>query len=248
MFSLWLRAGYLPMGVWGGHDDALFLRLARNLGQGQWLGPYDQLTLAKGAFFPVFLLLGKASGLPLKLVEHLLYVLTAMLAATTVLRLTGMRWLAAMVALVLVFSPVPWMFEGGSRVTREPIYQVMTLAILLISVRYFLLDNTRPAVGLVLGVLGGCYWLTREEGVWLLPSLAILLLPCVLRLGRKCILQVMAGVGGRPAADGIPARRIPRAGDECQCGQLVPLRYFSKQRFSLWPVRRCLRFAGAHRA
>ena len=196
LFSLWLRAGYLPMGVWGGHDDALFLRLARNLGQGQWLGPYDQLTLAKGAFFPVFLLLGKASGLPLKLVEHLLYVLTAMLAATTVLRLTGMRWLAAMVALVLVFSPVPWMFEGGSRVTREPIYQVMTLAILLISVRYFLLDNTRPAVGLVLGVLGGCYWLTREEGVWLLPSLAILLLPCVLRLGRNVFCKSWPALAG----------------------------------------------------
>lgn len=91
--SLWLRAGYLPLGVWGGHDDALFLRLARNVGQAQWLGPYDQMTLAKGAFFPLFLLLGKASGLPLKLVEHLLYVLLAVLAATTVFRVSGQRWL-----------------------------------------------------------------------------------------------------------------------------------------------------------
>ena len=39
----------------------------------------------------------------------------------------------------------------------------------------------------MLGLLGGCYWLTREEGAWLLPSLAILALPFVLRLGRNLL-------------------------------------------------------------
>jgi len=187
LFSLWLRAGYLPLGVWGGHDDALFLRLARNMSQAQWLGPYDQMTLAKGAFFPLFLLLGKASGLPLKLVEHVLYVLLAVLAATTVFRLTRMRWLAAAVAVVLLFSPVPWMFEGGSRVTREPLYQALTLAILLVTIRYFLIDPARVSIGLALGLLGGCYWLTREEGAWLLPSIAVLLLPRLARTGRSLL-------------------------------------------------------------
>ena len=196
LLSIWLRAGYLPAGVWGGHDDALFLKLARNLGQGRWLGPYDQLTMAKGPFFPVFLLFGKASGLPLKLVEHIFYVLFAMMAAVTTYRLTGRRWLSAAVTVALLLSPVPWMFEGGSRITREPLYQVMTFAILLVSTRYFLLGDSKPSTGLALGVLGGSYWLTREEGAWLLPALAILVLPCMFRIGRSVVRKAWMTVTG----------------------------------------------------
>ncbi len=37
------------------HDDLLFIRLAQNLAQGQWLGPYDNLTLSKGPFYPLWI-------------------------------------------------------------------------------------------------------------------------------------------------------------------------------------------------
>src|SRR5437879_2312228 len=33
------------------HDDLLFVRLAEYLQGGRWLGAYDNLTLAKGAFY-----------------------------------------------------------------------------------------------------------------------------------------------------------------------------------------------------
>ena len=49
------------------HDDALFVRLATHVAAGDWLGPYDQLTLAKGAGYPVFIALAWLAGIPLKL-------------------------------------------------------------------------------------------------------------------------------------------------------------------------------------
>jgi hypothetical protein len=55
------------------HDDQLFIRLAASLIQGQWLGEYDNLTLAKGAFYPIWVALSFWLGVPLVLAQHLLY-------------------------------------------------------------------------------------------------------------------------------------------------------------------------------
>lgn len=169
--SLWLRAAYPTLGVWAPSDDGLFIRLAR---ADRWLGDYDSLTLAKGAFFPLFLALNKVCGFPLKLFEHALYLLASLLAAHAAARLADRRRLFLPAFAVLALSPVPWMFEGGSRVTREPLYQILSLALVALAALYLLGDRMRFRLGLGLGLVGGCYWLTREEGVWLLPALAVL--------------------------------------------------------------------------
>ena len=48
VFSLWLRTGFpthaISIAI---YDDELFVRAARYLGAGEWLGPYDNLTLAE---------------------------------------------------------------------------------------------------------------------------------------------------------------------------------------------------------
>jgi hypothetical protein len=87
------------------------------------------------------------------------------------------------------------MFESGSRVTREPLYLCLTVAVVCLSAHYFLLPSRRRWLGLVLGLIGGCYWLTREEGIWLLPMLAVIALPWLhgvvgnLRAGRTALLK-----------------------------------------------------------
>ena len=72
--SLWIRSGFAltAMPVYK-HDDELFVRLAHYLAAGQWLGPYDNLTLAKGTFYPMFIAASFWASVPLKIAEHLLY-------------------------------------------------------------------------------------------------------------------------------------------------------------------------------
>ena len=54
---MWLRSAVLVhANGQAAYDDFLFVRLAYRLGAGLWLGPYDQLTLAKGMGCPAFLL------------------------------------------------------------------------------------------------------------------------------------------------------------------------------------------------
>jgi hypothetical protein len=60
--KLWVSRG---QGVYAlgsaGHDDHLFIQLAEYLVNGDWLGPYNQLTLAKGAAYPLFIAARSAS-------------------------------------------------------------------------------------------------------------------------------------------------------------------------------------------
>ena len=56
VLKLWLTRG---QGVFAlgsaGHDDRLFIELAQHLIRGEWLGPYNELTLAKGPFYSLFI-------------------------------------------------------------------------------------------------------------------------------------------------------------------------------------------------
>jgi hypothetical protein len=181
LLSLWLRAGYPAFGIWAAYDDALFLRLA----QSSWLGDYDALTLAKGAFFPIFLTMTKTLGLPLKLSEHAIYLAASFFIARIVGEIAGRRWLFVPIFAVLALSPLPWMMEGGARVTREPIYQTLTLAVFALGAAYLMLKPAHRRLGVLWGIAGGCYWLTREEGVWILPALFVLAAPLLAGVVRQ---------------------------------------------------------------
>jgi len=117
--SLWLRSA-VPVFAIGeaGHDDFLFVRLAYYLGSGSWLGPYNNLTLAKGVGYPAFILAAFGAGVPLKIAEQLLYLGACGFSAWLVRRLSGRRWLPFVLFAVLAFSPLMWTAELA-RVVRE---------------------------------------------------------------------------------------------------------------------------------
>lgn len=194
LLSLYIRMAF-PLVAIGGtrHDEELFLRLAAALGQGQWLGAYDNLTHAKGIGFPVFLMLNRLTGLPLKFTEHVLYLATALLLASTLGRLFRSRWYAVLAFALVAFSPVPWYPDVGGRVVRENFYVGVTLLMFGLAIRCWVLPRQAPSpmagdlaqpkhlpdnwsLLLWLGLVGGVYWLTREEGVWMAPSMAVLAL------------------------------------------------------------------------
>lgn len=181
LVSLWLRHAF-PVFALGPvmHDDALFVKLAGHICSGNWLGPYDNLTLAKGAGYPAFLCASHLAGVPLKMAEHGLYLVAAVYFAWVVGRLLDSRAVMVVLVAVLAFNPVFWAPEIGGRVIRENLYQGLSLLLLALCMHAYvtpwkgLLSPRRIGVLCALGVVGAVYWLTREEGVWLLPAIAVL--------------------------------------------------------------------------
>jgi len=176
LLFVWLMSNVPVVAIpQAGYDDALFVRLAKNLLTGQWLGPYDNLTLAKGPFFSGWIALGWIAGLPILVSEGLAYGLSCWLL------IRGLRpWLrseavAFAIFLVILFNPMTYSV-GQLRIMREGIYVPLTLLIFALVVWWFRCRNRSPALraGLAaaLGAVIGMFWCTREEGVWILPTLA----------------------------------------------------------------------------
>lgn len=186
--SLWIRMAF-PVAAFGSamHDDQLFVRLAAEIGMGNWLGNYNNLTHAKGIGYPLFLLANHAVGLPLKFSEHLLYLLAALFFSAAVCRINQSRTAGWLIFIVLAFTPVAWMAGATGRVMREGLYTPESLALLAFGLYCWVLPHAKPNAPSHLwfsstnwklhtsfGLVAGLFWLTREEGVWLAPPMLVM--------------------------------------------------------------------------
>jgi hypothetical protein len=182
-----------------GHDDALYMRLATSIATATWLGGFDQFTLMKGPGYPVFLAISSISGLPLTATHALFQISAVAVTAWSVFRLTESRTLSIVTFLLLAFHPVAFLPEM-QRVIRDQIYWGQTLMIFSLFAVLMFAPPRRHVLSLLLGAFVGSIlgwaWLTREEGIWFLPGLGLLLAgailtaapsrPRLLSLGQAC--------------------------------------------------------------
>lgn len=185
-------------------DDTLFVRLAQNILNGVWLGPYDKFTLLKGPFYPLWIAFAHALNIPLLLSERLLYIVAC--AAFTLAVRPKLKYAAASFALYLVLLYQPMTYTAHvERVLREGIYPALTLLILAGAIGLGLRAGqaTRRQIpwAILLGLSLGAFWITREEGIWIFPALALLAGWIVFDLWRRKFAgwQRVAGAWGMAA-------------------------------------------------
>ncbi len=163
---LWARADFI-------HDDLLFVRLANHLLQFSWLGPYDNLTLVKGPFYPLWIAFSFLAGIPLLLSQHLLYIAACLVADQALRPIIRPAARLALFALLL-FNPATSSFPLTC-VLRDALYPGLTLLMTAATIGLFV--RRRAPVrslcswALMAGLATTAFWLTREEGVWMLPFL-----------------------------------------------------------------------------
>ena len=166
----------LPVSIYTGavHDDALFWGNAYQIVSGNWLGAYNQMTLAKGPGFPLFLAANAVLGIPITLLIALLYLFACWLIANT-LRAMGLnKYLVLSIFVVILFHPA--LFPLG--IIRDNIYPALSLIIIsgVIRLVFAPQQHDRRLVSIVpYGLVLGFFWITREEGIWIVPGLLILL-------------------------------------------------------------------------
>ncbi len=174
---LWLVDVYELMATWTPHDDYLFIRLAKNLLSGEWLGPYNQVTLIKGPMYPLFIAASHLAGIPLLLSQQLLYSFACVLAISALRPLSANRYLLMACFALLLFNPFLYNYPVPGRAFREG----FSISLVLIVFATLLGSITRLDCTLKraifwsigFGLTFTLLWYTREEGIWLLPSVGL---------------------------------------------------------------------------
>jgi hypothetical protein len=188
VISTWIRMGFPTYAISeASYDDQLFIRTAHYLAAGQWLGPYDSLTLAKGMFYPLFIALAFWASIPLKIAEHCVYLAACALTARVVRKQSGNDSLSLVLFVLLSFNPVFWNIHLA-RVIREGLYISLSLFVVVLIVMIAFPASPQESrssrrlvlLGLGLGLMAVAFWLTREEGMWLLPAAAAVLIIALL--------------------------------------------------------------------
>jgi hypothetical protein len=166
----------LPLAVF---DDAHFFNQAVNVIQGRWLGEYNHLTLTKGPFYPIFLAANYTLGMPLLISQQVIYCLSGLTLIYSLYYFYKNQFLMLLIYVLYIFHPHFFFID---RVLREGIYVSLTTfviagSILMMASLAGKVTNSRQQFlyTLFLGLSFATFWLTREEGVWLIPSIVFLL-------------------------------------------------------------------------
>lgn len=180
-------AMHLPVSIYtgtgAGHDDSWFVSRAENILAGEWLGTFNNMTLIKGVGYPYFLVFNNLLGTPITLTLAMLY-LAACFFFICVLRNAGLhRLIALCLFVVLIFQPALF----PTRIIRDNIY----FSLFLISVSGLIYAALHRGVNdrfILVGASGFCFglfWITREEGVWVLPGFAFIVLYSLVLNGKE---------------------------------------------------------------
>jgi len=176
LLKLWVSSNQVMTAIGpAGHDDHLYLNMAKGLVSGKWLGTYNHMTLAKGPFYSIWIAASFGLGVPLLLAQHLLYAAACAVFVSALAPALRGALLRVVLFAVLLFNPSTFTDVVGTRVLREGIYPALTLLVLgcVLAVP---LRRERPfrsnapwAVGL--GASLAALWLCREERIWIVPAL-----------------------------------------------------------------------------
>lgn len=188
-FRLWLITGIPKMLVYGPHDDLYFAKAAHYIIHGQWMGPYNQMTLIKGPFYAFFLILSFLSGLPLFLNESLFFIIACLLLFFALRPIIKNQWWRLLFFTILLFCPASLATPWNLRVYREFVYFSLTLYVIAFSIGLFLRVKEKSASLLFwsvgFGITMGAFLITREEGMWIYPILFCLWVFSILSIWKN---------------------------------------------------------------
>lgn len=168
----------LPVALLGNavYDDAWFWHRAASIASGHWMGDYDSMTLMKGAGYPLFLAMVHLSSLSVMTAQALLYCGACLLFGAGVQRMSGRPWLSLSIVLAIQWHPSAY---AWTRVLRDYIGAAQLLLALGCLLLFLFAANARSRGwrwAVVAGLAFSWLWSTREDGVWILPGVAILVL------------------------------------------------------------------------
>ena len=186
----------LPLNVHAGayYDDLWAYNAAEYIAAGQWLGPYDGITLIKNIGFPLYLAVLLKCNIPYLLGNALLYALATALFCAAVRPLIKRKWLFFCIFVIVLFCPVSFATDTFARVYRNSITAAQVLFIFggFLGIYVRLKRDGKDARVLKLlpwSIVGAIslawFWLSREDSIWIAPFCAVAIIAMLVLLVKQ---------------------------------------------------------------
>ena len=177
ILKLWLTSPIRTVPLYAPHDATNFVTHAHALLAGAWFGQYGSLTLIKGPFFPLYLAAISELGLSVNLAHQLTYLAACGIACIAVRPVVTSRGLLVAIGALLVFNPMTY-DSFAWVIYRSQVSGTLSLLSVACAVAIVIRrdQSVRARLGWAIG-LGfslAAFWLTREEGVWIVPCIFLL--------------------------------------------------------------------------
>lgn len=176
------------------YDHTHFINQATSILSGEWLGEFSFTTLIKGPVYPLWISFNHVIGLDIIHSQDLLYMaacLTVMFAARPVI---SNRWVLFLIFALLYLSPHTYNYQSVAntmRMTIYPAFALMSLGALLGMVtRLLVWQRVEWKWMFLFGLAFSLFWYTREEGIFLVPSVLLI-------LGSALIYVWLSAFGGK---------------------------------------------------
>lgn len=155
------------------YDDGNYINRAQMFAQGNWATRFDELTFIRGPLYSLYLASVSRSGLPLPFCDTLVQLASCWFLAHEVARFAERgRAVRAVVFTALLLIPIAETLTGG-HVIRDNLAYYLQLAIIACALRC--LRSSRRWLWAPITVFGvGLTSILREDAVWILPALVVL--------------------------------------------------------------------------
>lgn len=162
------------------YDDGMMIKDATSLLTNNWLGAFNQYTLAKGITFPLYLALINKIGISFIFANVFMCFLASLTFIMVMRKVIPSKISLGIIYTVLMFNPLAsasWTFQ---RVYRDSLYSYLVIILFSLIIAIYLNRNA-PVFKLFLYSIGAglflsATWLAREDSPWVLPFVAVALI------------------------------------------------------------------------
>ncbi|MGC4019865.1 MAG: hypothetical protein QM793_11995 [Muricomes sp.] len=176
------------------YDDLLLFNYAQSLLSGGWLGAYSNITLVKGISYPAFIVLCHLLSLPYTTGLALLNIGSALTLVRAISPRLKNIYAKYCLYILLIFSPTGFSAYITQRTYRMAVipYAVLLTLSCFAGIYFRRNSSLRKWIPWTLGagISLSFFWYIREDSIWILPTLSVILLLTLLYYVKQhCTIQ-----------------------------------------------------------
>ena len=168
------------------YDDGMMVDMAIQIRAGNWLGDYTSNILVKGPFFPFLLAVINYLGFSYIGIMNLIYTVACIYFIYTIKGLFKTKKSLFAIYLILLFNPVSYAFWTLQRVYRNGITLAQAMFVIGSLFAMYQKRNKKTRFIVPFAIIGGLalasLWLTREDGIWILPFVVVVTLIIIISM------------------------------------------------------------------